>query len=105
MPGTDLSADTLSTQEQAWAAAAGAVLGRDGTPVRMALDGRELPPAPVVSVALNGPATARNLGDKPVWQTVSVTGVPASRCRLPARRCGSPGSSRRWTAKRSISTT
>lgn len=78
MPGADLSADTLSTQEQAWAAAAGAVLGRNGTPARIALDGRDLPPAPVVSVALTGPATARNLSDRPIWGAVSVTGVPAA---------------------------
>ena len=84
MPGADLSPDTLSTQEQAWAAAAGAVLGRNGTPARIALNGSELPPAPVVSVALTGPATARNLGDKPVWRAVSVTGIPAT--ALPAAR-------------------
>ncbi len=32
MPGADLSPDTLSTQEQAWAAAAAAVLSRNGAP-------------------------------------------------------------------------
>jgi uncharacterized protein YfaS (alpha-2-macroglobulin family) len=84
MPGADLSPDTLSTQEQAWAAAAGAVLGRSGAPARVALNGSELAPAPVVSVALSGTATARNLGDKPVWRTVSVIGVPAT--PLPAGR-------------------
>ncbi len=84
MPGSDLSADTLSTQEQSWAAAAGAVLGRDGAPARVALDGRTLAPAPVVSVALTGPATVRNLADKPVWRAVSVTGIPAT--ALPAAR-------------------
>ena len=61
-----------------------AVLGRDGQPARIALDGKELPPAPVLTVALTGPATARNLDDKPVWQSVSVTGVPA--IPLPAAR-------------------
>jgi len=84
MPGKDLSADTLSTQEQSWAAAAAAVLGRDGKQARIALDGRNLPPAPMVSVAITGPATARNLDDKAVWQTVSVTGIPAT--PLPAAR-------------------
>jgi alpha-2-macroglobulin len=84
MPGADLSPDTLSTQEQAWAAAAGAVLGRDGRPARIALDGTDLPAAPVISVALNGPATARNLDGRPVWRTVSVTGIPAA--PLPAAR-------------------
>ena len=77
LPGADLQADTLSTQEQAWTAAAAGVLGRDGLPARIALDGRTLPPEPVVTVALDGPATARNLGDRTVWQSVSVTGVPA----------------------------
>jgi uncharacterized protein YfaS (alpha-2-macroglobulin family) len=84
MPGADLSPDTLSTQEQSWAAAAGAVLGRDGKPARIALDGKDQPPAPVLSVALSGPVTARNLDDRAVWQTVSVTGIPAA--PLPAAR-------------------
>jgi alpha-2-macroglobulin len=84
MPGADLSADTLSTQEQSWAAAAGAVLGRNGTPARIVLNGGDLPPAPVVSVALTGPAVARNLNDRPVWRAVSVTGVPVT--ALPAAR-------------------
>jgi len=76
MPGADLKAATLSTQEQAWAAAAAAVLGRDGRPVRVTLDGRAQPVLAAVSVALQGPATARNLDTRPVWQTVSATGVP-----------------------------
>ena len=84
MPGADLSPDSLSTQEQAWAAAAAAVLGRDGRPARIALDGTEQPPAPVLSVALTGPATARNLDDRAVWRTLSVTGIPAA--PLPASR-------------------
>jgi uncharacterized protein YfaS (alpha-2-macroglobulin family) len=84
MPGADLSPDALSTQEQAWAAAAGAVLGRNGTPARIALDGHDLPPAPVVSATLTGLATARNLADQPVWRAVSVTGIPAA--PLPAAR-------------------
>src|ERR1019366_3195237 len=54
--GPDLQATTLSTQEQAWTATAAAVLGRDGRPARIALNGRELPVAPVVTVALDGPA-------------------------------------------------
>jgi hypothetical protein len=86
MPGANLDPDTLSTQEQAWAAAAGAVLGRDGRPAHIALDGKDLPAAPVLTVALTGPATARNLDDRPVWQSVSVTGVPTT--PLPAARAG-----------------
>jgi alpha-2-macroglobulin len=53
-------------------------------PARIALDGHDLPPAPVVSVALTGAATARNLADQPVWRAVSVTGIPAT--PLPAAR-------------------
>jgi uncharacterized protein YfaS (alpha-2-macroglobulin family) len=77
LPGADLQADALSTQEQAWTAAAAGVLGRDGKPVRIALDGRALPPEAVVTVALDGPATARNLGDRAVWQSLAVTGIAA----------------------------
>jgi uncharacterized protein YfaS (alpha-2-macroglobulin family) len=77
LPGADLRADTLSTQEQAWTAAAAGVLGRDGRPARIALDGRDLAASPVVTVALAGPAVARNLGAQPVWQSLSVSGIPA----------------------------
>jgi len=84
LPGADLQADTLSTQEQAWTAAAAGVLGRDGRPARIALDGHELPTEPVVTVTLDGPAVARNLGDRAVWQSLSVSGVPAE--ALPASR-------------------
>jgi uncharacterized protein YfaS (alpha-2-macroglobulin family) len=77
LPGADLSPDGLSTQEQAWAAAAAAVLGRDGRPVHIAVDGQEKTGSPVLTVALDGAATARNLGTQPVWQSVSSTGVLA----------------------------
>jgi hypothetical protein len=86
MPGADLSPDTLSTQEQAWAAAAAAVLSRNGAPAHVAVDGKDLPPAPTLSIALTGPMTARNLAAQAVWRTVSVTGVPAT--PLPAARSG-----------------
>lgn len=76
MPGADLKPEALNTQEQAWAAAAAAVLGRDGRPVRVALDGMAQPVTAALSVPLQGPATARNLDAQPVWQTVSVSGVP-----------------------------
>ena len=84
LPGADLRPETLSTQEMAWAAAAAAVLGRDGRPARVAVNGRSVPPAPLVQVALTGPATARNLDERPVWQTLSASGVPAD--PLPAGR-------------------
>jgi uncharacterized protein YfaS (alpha-2-macroglobulin family) len=86
LPGADLSPATLSTQEEAWTAAAAASLGRDGRPVRIAVDGRELAGTPALTVALTGPATARNLGDRAVWQSLSVTGVPAE--PAPAARAG-----------------
>jgi alpha-2-macroglobulin len=86
MPGANLDPDTLSTQEQAWAAAAGAVLGHGGRPAHITLDGKELAIGPVVTAALSGPVTARNQGDQAVWRSVSVTGVPVT--ASPAARAG-----------------
>jgi alpha-2-macroglobulin len=77
LPGADLKTGLLSTQEEAWALAAAAVLGKDGQPIRVRLDGKDLPAAATVTAALSGPGTVRNLGDRAVWQSVSVTGVPA----------------------------
>ncbi|MSP00734.1 MAG: alpha-2-macroglobulin family protein [Acetobacteraceae bacterium] len=76
LPGADLRAGSLSTQEQAWAVAAAASLGKDGQLARIRLDGKDLPAAASFTAALNGPVIARNLGDRAVWQAVSVTGVP-----------------------------
>jgi uncharacterized protein YfaS (alpha-2-macroglobulin family) len=86
LPGADLRADSLSTQESAWAVAAAAELGKDGQPTRIRVDGRELPTAASVTAALTGPVTVRNLGERPVWQSVSITGVPAE--APPAARAG-----------------
>ncbi|TCZ57835.1 alpha-2-macroglobulin family protein [Roseicella aquatilis] len=86
LPGPELTPDLANTQEQAWAVAAAAALGRDGRPVRVALDGREVPPASRVAVSLAAAATARNLGDAPLWSAVSVTGIPAR--PAPAGRAG-----------------
>ncbi len=86
MPGADLSPDTLSTQEQSWAAAAGAVLSRGAAPAHVALAGKDVPEAPTVSVSLSGPITVHNLSQQAVWRAVSVTGVPAA--PLPAARSG-----------------
>lgn len=83
LPGPDLLPGALSTQEQAWMAAAGAALGRDGRAVRVSVEGRELS-GPVVAARLAGPVAARNLTDRPLWQSVSITGVPAE--PLPAAR-------------------
>lgn len=84
LPAGDLVPAMLSTQEQAWAIAAAAVLGRDGRPVRISLNGTAVAPAPALVLPLTGSAVLRNLDDRPVWQAISVTGVPAS--PLPAAR-------------------
>jgi uncharacterized protein YfaS (alpha-2-macroglobulin family) len=86
LPGADLSPSILSTQEQAWAAAAAAALGRSGKPVRIAIDGQERVGNAVLSVALTGPALGKNLGDAAVWATTAATGVPAE--APPAARAG-----------------
>ena len=85
LPAADLLPDALSTQEQAWMAAAAAALGRSGRPVRVTLDGQTLSGA-VVAARLIGPASARNLSERAVWQSVSVSGVPVE--PLPAARSG-----------------
>ena len=75
LPGR-LMPETTDTQEEAWAVAAAAALGAGASPARIAVDGRELPAAPLATVGLTGPTSIRNLGTAPVWQTLSVTGVP-----------------------------
>jgi uncharacterized protein YfaS (alpha-2-macroglobulin family) len=86
LPGSDLRPDSLSTQEEAWAVAAAAVLGKDGQPAKIRLDGHDLPAGTPIAASLNGPATVRNLGDRSVWESVSVTGVPLE--APPAARSG-----------------
>ncbi len=86
MPGADLKPEVLSTQEQAWAAAAAGVLGRDGRQVRVSVNGQALTPAATASAVLEGPAVVRNLDDRAVWQSVSASGVPVD--ALPAARAG-----------------
>lgn len=86
LPAADLTPAATSTQEQAWAVAAAAVLGRDGRPLRLSLDGRDLPVAPVLTVPLTTPGMLRNRGEAPVAQAVSVTGIPTS--PLPAASQG-----------------
>ncbi len=91
LPGADLRPGSLSTQEQAWAVAAAAVLGKDGQPARVRMDTRDLPPGASVTASLTGPATVRNLGERKIWQAVSVTGVlveppPAARSGMRVTR-------------------
>ncbi len=86
LPGADLQPDRLNTQEQAWGAAAGITLGRDTRPTTLLVAGRTIPPAPIVTLPLDGPLTVRNGSDRPIWQTVTATGVPID--PAPAARAG-----------------
>jgi uncharacterized protein YfaS (alpha-2-macroglobulin family) len=86
LPGAEFTPAMANTQEQAWAVAAAAALGRDGSPIRVAVNGRAEPPAPQLAVALTAAGAARNLGDAPLWAAVSVTGIPAQ--PAPAGRAG-----------------
>ncbi|MBU8536421.1 alpha-2-macroglobulin family protein [Falsiroseomonas tokyonensis] len=86
LPGAEFTPAVSNTQEQAWAVAAAFVLGRDGRPARITLDGRDLPVAGVVTAPLTAPGEARNRGDAPVVQAVSIAGVPTS--PLPAASQG-----------------
>ncbi len=76
LPGADLKPRAVDTQEMAWLATAAGVLGRKDGVTRVSLDRRPLPPAPVVTVALDAAATARNLGDQAVWRSISISGIP-----------------------------
>ena len=78
LPGADLAPESISTQEEAWAAAAAAVLGRDGKPAHIAVDGGVTMSAPTITLALTHPTEVRNLGEQAVWQSVSASGVPAA---------------------------
>jgi alpha-2-macroglobulin len=87
LPGASLAPETLSTQETAWLAAAAGTLGRDGRGVHVALGGTEQPqtaPGKVLTLPLTEVQAVRNLGDKPVWASFAITGVPAT--ALPAAR-------------------
>ncbi|MBX9596236.1 MAG: alpha-2-macroglobulin family protein, partial [Roseomonas sp.] len=86
LPGAEFTPYRTSTQEQAWAVLAAQVLGQGTRAATIAVNGSALPPRPIVMAALSGPGTARNLGSAPVWQTVSINGIP--REALPAGREG-----------------
>ena len=86
LPGPEFTPQGTNTQEQAWAVTTAAALGRDGRPVRVAVNGDAQPPAPRVAVVLAAAGTARNLSDAPVWSSLSVTGTPAQ--PAPAGRAG-----------------
>ncbi len=78
LPGADLVPANLDTQEQAWAVAAAAVLGTGTRPAHVALDGIAQPEKAVFTVPLTAPLQVRNLGGQPVWQSLSVSGVPVA---------------------------
>jgi len=80
LPGPELTPALASTQEAAWAMLAAASLGRDGRPVRAALNGN---PATRVFNATAG-GVLRNLGDAPLPVLLTVTGIPTE--ALPAGR-------------------
>lgn len=77
LPGADLDPKALDTQEQAWAAAAAAVLGAGAPPVLARVDGQDVPRAPLVTLPLTGPARVLNTGTAPLWASMSVSGVPS----------------------------
>ena len=78
LPGADLQPATLNTQEQAWAASAAALLGRDGQPAHLAVNGRDATGTPLITLALATPTSIRNLGTAPIWRSLSATGVPVT---------------------------
>ena len=86
LPGADLKPDTLNTQEQAWAAAAAIVLGRDLRPTTITVNGSAHIPAPSVTIPITDAVALRNTGERPIWQTVSTTGIPID--PAPAARSG-----------------
>ena len=79
LPGANLSPDALSTQETAWLAAAAGELGRDGRGVHVAIGGAERPqtaPGKVLTVQMSSVEPVRNMGEKPVWASLAIGGVP-----------------------------
>lgn len=80
LPADAVHPARTSTQEQAWLVAAAAVLGRDGTPVPLAIDGQERAPA-VLTTVLRAPTdlplSLRNLGQRPIFASVALSGIPA----------------------------
>ncbi|WP_027283983.1 alpha-2-macroglobulin family protein [Rubritepida flocculans] len=88
LPGPEFTPALASTQEQAWAVLAAATLGRDGRPVRAALDGRPLAGR---SVEVTGGGVLRNLGDAPLPMQIALQGIPreaapAARQQMSIRR-------------------
>lgn len=80
LPSEAVTPARTSTQEQAWAIAAAALLGRDGQPATVAVDGREQAPARFIALTREAgalPVSLRNLGTRPLWAGIATSGVPA----------------------------
>ncbi len=80
LPADTVSPARTSTQEQAWAIAAAALLGRDGQPATVAVDGREQSPTRFLALTRDAgtlPVSLRNLGTRPLWAGIATSGVPA----------------------------
>jgi uncharacterized protein YfaS (alpha-2-macroglobulin family) len=94
LPADTVTPARTSTQEQAWAVAAAALLGRDGQPAALAANGTPLAPAPFVSLtreAAGLPLALRNIDTRAIWPGTATTGIPmqppaASRDGLTVRR-------------------
>ena len=69
LPGPELTPQSANTQEQAWGVLAAAALGRDGRPVRVAVNGADQAPAtPEQGDGNNGssaPTTTSGTSDTP----------------------------------------
>ena len=76
LPGGDLDPRTLSTQEQAWLAAAGAALRTATSPVSISIGGGAVQNAAYLSRPLDGAVTLHNAGSDPAWWTLSASGIP-----------------------------
>jgi alpha-2-macroglobulin len=91
LPGADLDPMALSTQEQAWLAAAGAALRTETSPLSISIGGIAIERAAYVSRPVSGDVTLHNSGPDTAWWTVSVSGIPkapppASRHLMHVRR-------------------
>ncbi len=76
LPGAELNPDRLSTQEQAWAAAAAGAMTADTGPVSIREAGRTLGPASSISLPLTGPIALANPGATALPGSIVVQGVP-----------------------------
>ncbi len=92
LPGADFVPAGLNTQEQAWAAAAAVVLGQREAATKVSFPGTPNVTFEPTSgragmvMRLTGPLSVRNDGDKPIWRSLAITGVPLQ--APPAGRAG-----------------